>query len=184
MQESPLTPSDAISDDAARAELTRNATSRPGPRSLGATRAPRRLGRGFIAALQNVFGQHPATTRAAGSRASLDVQSPADLRGGLNFRTRITVRAHAMLEKPTIVMQRGWFESMSVNSIVPNPAQQNSRDGSVRMTFAPLAAGQSLAVWLYFQVNPTNLAKHSQDEELDDGTRSLATVHRSLTVWP
>ena len=29
-------------------------------------------------------------------------------------------RAHGT-EKPTIVMQRGWFESMSVNSIVPDP---------------------------------------------------------------
>jgi len=175
----------ATSDASAQADLTpyRRLPARdPGPwvrRGLLAV-----LGAVVVAALLNVFGQHPATSRAAGARASLEVQSPADLRGGLIFQTRITVRAHAALRKPTIVMQRGWFESMSVNSIVPDPARQDSRDGSVRMTFAPLAAGRSLVVWLYFQVNPTNLARRSQDVELDDGARLLATVRRSVTVWP
>jgi hypothetical protein len=137
-----------------------------------------------VAALLNTFGQHPATTLASGPGVSLEVQSPRDLRGGLIFQTRITVRARARLQKPTIVMQRGWFESMSVNSIVPNPAQMGSRDGSVSMTFAPLDAGRSLVVWLYFQVNPTNFGNRSQDVQLDDGSRLLATVHRSVRIWP
>ena len=32
-----------------------------------------------------------------------------------------------------------------------------------------MAAGDSLRVWIYFQVNPTNLGTRSQDVELDDG---------------
>jgi hypothetical protein len=112
------------------------------------------------------------------------VQSPEDLRGGLIFQTRLTVHARTALKKPTLHMERGWFESMSVNSIVPNPAQMGSRDGNVSMTFPPLKAGHSLVVWIYFQVNPTNLGNRSQDVELDDGTRQLASVHRSVTVWP
>jgi hypothetical protein len=180
-----VTPAGAITDDAERAGLTRY-------RDLSGRGLHPWIRRGLLcvlgivvlAALLNVFGQHPATTRAAGGRASLEVQSPADLRGGLIFQTRLTVRARSALQKPTIVMQHGWFESMSVNSIVPNPAQMSSRDGSVSMTFAPLKAGRSLVVWLYFQVNPTNLGKRSQDVELDDGTQRLAGVHRSVTVWP
>ena len=52
------------------------------------------------------------------------------------------------------------------------------------MTFPALKAGRSLVVWIYFQVNPTNLGNRSQDVELDDGTRQLASIHRSVTVWP
>jgi hypothetical protein len=32
------------------------------------------------------------------------------------------------------LMQHGWFESMSVNSIVPNPVTQSTADGTVRMS--------------------------------------------------
>jgi hypothetical protein len=137
-----------------------------------------------VAALLDVFGQHPTTSRASGSAAILEVQSPANLRGGLIFQTRITVRAREALRKPTLVLQRGWFESMSVNSIVPDAAQQGTRDGKVYLTYPPLTAGRALVVWLYFQVNPTNVGKRSEDVELDDGARLLASVHRSVTIWP
>jgi hypothetical protein len=180
-----VSPSNAIEDDASRAGLApyRDLSGR------GFDPWVRRtflcvLGLVVLAALLNTFGQHPATTRAAGASAGLEVQSPADLRGGLIFQTRITVRARAALKKPTLVLQRGWFESMSVNSIEPDPAEMSSRDGSVSMTFAPLAAGRSLVVWLYFQANPTNVGKRSQDVELDDGAHLIAEVHRSITVWP
>jgi hypothetical protein len=180
-----VTPPDAISDDAERAGLTAY-------RDLAGRGFDPWVRRSFlgvlliivVAALLDVFGQHPTTSHAAGSAASLEVQSPRNLRGGLIFQTRVTVRARTALHKPTLVLQRGWFESMSVNSIVPDAAEQGSRDGKVYLTYPPLAAGRALVVWLYFQVNPTNLGKRSEDVELDDGTRLLATVHRGITVWP
>ena len=136
-----------------------------------------------VLALANVFGQHPSTSRAGAAFASLEVQSPAHLRGGLIFQTRITVRARARLAHPVLVLEHGWFESMSVNSIVPDPVSQSSDDGDLRMTLAPIAAGHSATEWLYFQVNPTNLARRSEDVTLEDGSRDVA-VRRSVTVFP
>jgi len=142
------------------------------------------LGLLVLAALLNRFGQQPATSNAAAPSARLEVQSPENLRAGLIFQARFTIAARERLDKPTLILQRGWFESMSVNSIVPDAAQADARDGRVRLTYPPLAAGSSRVVWIYFQVNPTNLGKHAQDVVLSDGSRQLATVHRSVRVWP
>jgi hypothetical protein len=142
------------------------------------------LGLLVLAALLNRFGQRPTISSGASPSAALEVQSPENLRGGLIFEARFTITARERLAKPTLILQRGWFESISVNSIVPDAAQQDARDGRVRLTNPPLAAGSSRVVWIYFQVNPTNLARRSQDVVLADGSRRLAAVHRSVTVWP
>jgi hypothetical protein len=142
------------------------------------------LGLVVLAALLNRFGQHPVTSNAAAPAAALEVQSPDNLRGGLIFQARFTITAHQRLAKPTLILQRGWFESMSVNSIVPDAPQQDARDGRLSLTYPPLAAGSSRVVWIYFQVNPTNLGRRSQGVVLADGSRRLAAVQRSVTVWP
>ena len=52
------------------------------------------------------------------------------------------------------------------------------------LAYPPLGAGSSRVVWIYFQVNPTNRGTRSQDVVLADGSRQLATVRRSVVVWP
>jgi hypothetical protein len=135
-------------------------------------------------ALLNVFGQHPSTSRASAGFATLEVQSPTVLRGGLIFQTRITVHARTPIAHPTIVLRRGWFESMSVNSIVPNPTGQTAVDGAVRLSFPKLAAGQTSTVWLYFQVNPTNVGRRSEDVTLEGDRGQRLAIDRSVTVMP
>jgi hypothetical protein len=135
-------------------------------------------------ALLNVFGQHPSTTAADGSAASLSVTAPSRLRGGLIFQVRVEVRAHREIKQPRLVFAKGWWESMSVNSIVPEPSESSSRDGRVVLSYDKLEPGQSLISWIYFQVNPTNVGKRREDVELDDGGTPLVTIHRSLTIFP
>jgi hypothetical protein len=136
------------------------------------------------AALLDFFGQRPVASRARAAGAELSVQSPENLRGGLIFQSRFTVTARRDLRKPTLVLANGWFESMSVNSIVPQPTDQVSGNGEVRLTYPRIRAGDSLRVWIYFQANPTNVGSRSQDVELYDGTRRLARIRRDVTVWP
>ncbi len=137
-----------------------------------------------VAALLDVFGQHPVTSKAVGAGARLEVQSPDRLRSGLVFQARYTITASRRIDKPTIVLDRGWFESMSVNSTIPSPTDERVVNGADRMTFDPLAAGTSTTVWIYFQVNPTNVGRRGEDVGLDDGERRLADVRRSVTIFP
>ncbi len=137
-----------------------------------------------ILALLNVFGQRPTTTSAHTLAADLAVTAPARLRSGLIFQVRVKVTAHQDLAKPQLVFDPGWWESMSENSMAPNPSSETNENGRIVLSYNKLAAGHSLLAWLYFQVNPTNVGNRREDVELDDGATPITQVHRSLTIFP
>jgi hypothetical protein len=137
-----------------------------------------------VLALLNVFGQRPTTSSAHALAADFAVTAPARLRSGLVFQVRVVVTAHQDIGKPQLVFDPGWWEAMSENSLAPNPISQSNENGRVVLSYNQLAAGHTLIVWLYFQVNPTNVGKRREDVELDDGSTVIARVHRSLTIFP
>jgi hypothetical protein len=135
-------------------------------------------------ALLNVFGQKPTTTTASAGPASLSITAPDRLRGGLIFQVRATVVAHALIHSLNLVFDPGWWESMSVNSIEPQPTTETSTNGKVVLGYGKLPAGQKFVAWLYFQVNPTNVGDRREDVWADDGATVLVHLHRSLTIFP
>jgi hypothetical protein len=137
-----------------------------------------------LLALLNVFGQHPATSSASGPVASLSVTAPTRLRSGLIFQVKVKVEARRDIKQLQLDFDEGWWESMSVNSIVPEPEQEASKDGRVQLTYGKLEAGESLVSRIYFQVNPTNVGKRRENVILADGETPLLAVHRSLTIFP
>jgi hypothetical protein len=138
----------------------------------------------LVVGLLNVFGQRPATSRAATPGAVLSVYAPTRVRGGLLYTARFHVSARSDLKKAMLVLDSGWFEGMQVNSIVPQPLAEGSRNGRVVYELGHIAKGDSSILWIQFQVNPTNIGRRSQNVELDDGAQVLSTVHRSVTVFP
>ncbi len=157
----------------------------------GRTRHPyyRRLLLGAIAvlpvlALFGVFGQKPSTTTVDVRAARLSVTAPERLRSGLIFQVRVEVLAHRNIHELQIVFDRGWWESMSVNSIVPEPSSETSQNGKVALSYGALQPGQSVTAWIYFQVNPTNVGKRRENVAIADGPVPLAELHRSLTIFP
>jgi hypothetical protein len=135
-------------------------------------------------ALANFFGQKPTTTRAESAAAALELQAPERVRGGLIFQGRFTLVARQDLKTPKLVLSPGWFEQMTVNGLEPQPSTQTTRNGDVVLTFDSLQAGQKLVFWTYFQVNPTNIGRRSQDVELDDGNTPLLRLNRKVTIFP
>jgi hypothetical protein len=136
------------------------------------------------AGLVNVFGQRPGTASAGGSVASLDVYAPSRVRGGLYFEARFRIHAHQDVEHATLVLDPGWLEGMTINTLEPSPLGESSRNGRLALDFGHVPAGHSLLFFMQLQVNPTNVGHRSQDVELDDGTTRLATVHHTVTVFP
>jgi hypothetical protein len=135
-------------------------------------------------ALLNVFGQHPTVSSAHATGAELVITAPARLRSGLIFQVRVQVTAHQDISMPQLIFSPGWWESMSENSLAPNPTNESTQNGSVVLSYDKLSAGHTLIVWLYFQVNPTNVGKRSEDIELNDGSNQITSIHRSLTIFP
>jgi hypothetical protein len=134
--------------------------------------------------LLNVFGQRPQTHIAAGPAASLKVYSPLRVRSGLYFESRFHVRALRDLEQATIVLDPGWLEGMTLNTVEPGPVGEASRDGRLAFELGHIPAGQDHLFFLHFQVNPTNVGHRSQDVWLYDGDELLLTIDRSVTIFP
>ena len=74
-----------------------------------------------LLALVNVFGQNPAHSIGTGEVATLEVSAPSRLRGGLFYEGEFTIRARQEIESATLLLDRGWFESMHINSYSPEP---------------------------------------------------------------
>jgi hypothetical protein len=47
-----------------------------------------------------------------------------------------------------------------------------------------IPAGQKHVLFLQLQVNPTNVGRRSQNVRLFDGDELLATIERTVTVFP
>lgn len=134
--------------------------------------------------LLNLFGQRPQTHVAAGPAASLKLYSPERVRSGLYFESRFHIHALRDLRQATIVLDPGWLEGMTLNTVEPGPVGEASRDGRLALELGHIPAGQDHLLFLQFQVNPTNVGHRSQDVELYDGDDLLLTIHRSVTIFP
>jgi hypothetical protein len=82
------------------------------------------------------------------------------------------------------VLDKGWFENVQVNSYVPQPVSQASRNGRVAFELGHIPAGQSYVFYLQFQLNPTDVGRRREDVELDDGARRIVRIERTATVFP
>jgi hypothetical protein len=138
----------------------------------------------LVLGLLNVFGQRPATSRAAGPAATLKVYSPARVRSGLFFESRFHIHARRDLEHATVVLGSGWLEGMTLNTIEPSPIGEASRNGSLAFDLGHIPAGADHLLFLEFQVNPTNVGRREQNVELDEGETPLLKIHRTVTIWP
>jgi hypothetical protein len=138
-----------------------------------------------VLALLNVFGQEPSTSRAAGGAASFALSAPETVRGGLLFQGRIHVVATRAIADPQLVLARGWFEGMQVNTIEPAATDEAPAQGRrVALTYGRMAPGDELTVWLQLQVDPSEPGTRPFDVVLRDGGTPIATVRRDITVLP
>ena len=138
-----------------------------------------------VLALLNVFGQRPGRSTLATAAARVQVYAPTDVRGGDLYEARFRITARSELKKAILVLDPGWAEGMSINTIEPSPTGEASRDGQLAFTLGHIPQGRSYLLFVQFQVLPTNVAWHRpQNVELFDGNTHLLTMKRSVTVYP
>jgi hypothetical protein len=138
----------------------------------------------LLAGLLNVFGQRPDTSTAATPEASLKLYAPSRVRSGLYFEARFTITAHEELKSAMLVLDPGWLEGMTMNTIEPSPIGEGSRDGKLVLELGHVRKGSSYILFIQVQVNPTNVGRRSQDVALYDGGKLLSTIDRTITVFP
>ena len=134
--------------------------------------------------LFNLFGQRPSTTVAEADAATLEVYAPERVRGGLFYEARFRIDAIREVREATLVLDPGWAEGITINTVEPSPVGEASRNGKLAFELGRIPAGQKHVFFLHLQVNPTNVGHRSQDVRLYDGDQLLATIDRSITVFP
>ena len=98
----------------------------------------------------------------------------------LSFPRRGAYKAN----QTALVLDPGWAENTQINTIEPSPTNETSENGRLSFELGPIKAGDSYLLFMQFQINPTNVGRHSQNVELRDGETHIATIHRIATVFP
>ena len=137
-----------------------------------------------VLALLNVFGQRMVTAGATSPEATLSVTAPEHARSGLIYAARFRVVALRDVKKASLVLDQGWADGYTVNGQAPQPLTQGSSDGRLVYGLGHIPSGHKLVFWLSLQINPTTLGRHRQGVRLYDGQKLLATVRRSVFVFP
>ena len=137
----------------------------------------------LILGLANAFGQRPDTAAGSTTTVDFDVYSPTRVRSGLFFMSRFTIRAKREIENATLVLDPGWLEGMTLNTLEPAPIGEANRDGELVLELGRVPAGTKHVFFLHFQVNPTNVGRRSQDVDLFDGEALLVHLDRTITIY-
>jgi hypothetical protein len=134
--------------------------------------------------LANVFGQHTHIVTAESDAAKLTVEAPPAVRGGLIYQAIFRVDARRDLTEPTLVLDPGWFDGLTINTVEPDAVQWGQRQGRNTLTLPTIAAGEHFVLRLQYQVNPTVLGRRSQNVVLEDAGSALTTLEHEQTVFP
>ncbi|MBS1887506.1 MAG: hypothetical protein JSU06_09995 [Actinobacteria bacterium] len=138
-----------------------------------------------MAALANAFGQADATDTASGAAGTLSVKAPSRVRGGLTYQSEFVIHAKRDLRAPTLVLDRGWVDQTTINTLQPEPAGSTTNgEGDLKLRFAPMRAGRTLVVYGQFQANPLNVGPHEGGVSLYDGGHFIASIPRSQFDFP
>ena len=137
-----------------------------------------------VLALLNLFGQSPETSASATASAQLSVFAPSRVRSGLLYQARFRVTAKEKLDQAALVLDRGWLDGLTINTIEPSPVSEASREGKLGLDLGPISRGHSYVLYVDFQVNPTTVSRQDQTVTLYDGDRAIVALHRTLTVFP
>ena len=138
----------------------------------------------LVLALFNLFGQVESVSTAESAGARFEVSAPTKLRGGLFFEARYKIEAIEEIADATIVLDPGWLEDITLNTVEPAPIGEASRDGKIALQLGRVPAGDQHLLYLHYQVNPTAVGFRSQDVDLYDGERLLVSFDRDAFVWP
>jgi hypothetical protein len=137
-----------------------------------------------LAGLANVFGPRSSNAAKEGADATLEIRSPTAIRGGMLYQARFVIEARRELKQATLVLGRGWFEGMTVNTIEPSPIGEASRDGKVVFELGHVPEGDKHVLYVQLQVNPNSVGLHGDTVELWDGNRRILAMRRTMKVFP
>lgn len=138
----------------------------------------------LLLALLGVFGVRQ-TVVAAGSGVSLTVAGPERIRSGEYLEMLFTIEAEREIKDAVLSVDAGIWHDITINTMIPQPAQESFDEGSFEFSFGALPPGSRLLVKVDGQVNPAYPpGRNAGTIEVTDGGATLASVDYAMTVFP
>jgi hypothetical protein len=130
------------------------------------------------------FLGHERDWSASNAGARLEIHAPEVIRSGELLEMRLEVEAEVPLSELVIGVDQSLWEDMTVNTMIPAAAEEASRDGEFRFTFAELPAGTPFFLKVDLQINPDIVGGNEGVITLYDGEQELTSLDVSITVLP
>lgn len=136
-------------------------------------------------ALAGLFGGGRSPVRTVeGADVALTVATPATLRNGLFYETRITITARRDIGKLVLAVPPSLWRDMTINAQVPAAAEESFENGRFAFDYGPLKAGDKLEVKIDGQINPPLFGGTRGTIAVLDDKRELASLPLSMRVLP
>lgn len=138
----------------------------------------------IAASLGWLGGGSPERYSSVGKQTEIVVTMPHILRSGMFFETQIDVTARKPIDDATIAMSPALWRSITINTQIPEPAEQDFKDGFYRFHYGHLGVGDRIRLKLDAQINPDLFLGNSGEIVLQDGDHTIARLPVTLTVLP
>lgn len=143
------------------------------------------LGTVLALALAGFAGGQPSPRNESDfGSAALSIKTPAIIRNGEFFETDVIVRAVAPIDEAVLAVDAGLWRDMTINTMIPAPADEEFRDHSFRFSYGPLKAGEALRVKIDGQINPPLFAGTRGGIAIYDGKRLIGRQPLRIEVLP
>ena len=143
------------------------------------------LGLLLAAALAGAFGGQPHPTRTVTtSSARITLQLPERIRNGMFFEMRAQVETKRPFADLTLAVSSTYWRDLTINTMIPGPAEEKSENGLYRFSYGPIDANQTLTIKFDGQINPPLFGGTQGDLLLMDGDAVVATIPVKMRVLP
>ncbi|HEX7061815.1 MAG TPA: hypothetical protein VF200_07570 [Woeseiaceae bacterium] len=138
----------------------------------------------LVVAGLGVFGARAAVSGAAAG-VRLSVEGPKRIRSGEMFEMLFTVETERAIRDAVLTVDPAIWKDVTVNTFMPQPADERFEDGAFAFHFGALSPGSRLLVKVDGQINPIYPpGPRDGTITLVDGAATLVSVDYSIKVFP
>lgn len=143
------------------------------------------LGTVLILACAGFAGGQPSLrSKSDFGSAALSIKTPTIIRNGEFFETDIIIRAAAPINDVVLAVDAGLWRDMTINTMIPAPAEEEFRGRAFRFSYGPLEAGETIRVKIDGQINPPLFAGTRGGIAIYDGERLIGRQLVRIKVLP
>lgn len=129
-------------------------------------------------------GQPSPRSESDFGSAALSIKTPTVIRNGEFFETDIIIRAAAPIDDAVLAVDAGLWRDMTINTMIPAPAEEEFKGRAFRFSYGPLEAGETIRVKIDGQINPPLFVGTHGGIAIYDGERLIGRQPVSIRVLP